>query len=136
LAGGLALGSAVVWAIMASAVLPHANVLWPSRQIAAALPKAMPACAAPRLVSAGFHEPSLVVLAGTQTLLTDGAGAADALLKAPDCTMAAVLESEKPAFVEAMGPALPRLFMNEEINAVNYSKGEAVNISLYRLSPE
>ncbi len=135
LAGSLALGSAMVWAIMAWHVLPQANVLWPSRQIADALPKALPGCAEPRLVSAGFHEPSLVVLAGTDTLLTDAKGAADAMLNAPDCTLAAVVESEKPAFVEALGPALPRLFMSGEINAVNYSKGAAVNISLYRLSP-
>jgi 4-amino-4-deoxy-L-arabinose transferase-like glycosyltransferase len=135
LAGSLALGSAVVWAIMAWNVLPQANILWPSRQIADALPQTLPGCENPRLVSAGFHEPSLVVLAGTDTLLTDANGAADALLKAPDCTLAAILESEKPAFVEALGPALPRLFMSGEINALNYSKGAAVNISLYRLSP-
>jgi 4-amino-4-deoxy-L-arabinose transferase-like glycosyltransferase len=134
LASTLALGSAAVWAIMAGYVLPRADTLWPSRQIAEAFHKELAACPEPRLVSAGLHEPSLVMLAGTDTLLTDGQSAAGALLKSPDCTMAAVLESEKPAFVEAMGPALPRLFMSQEINAVNYSKGQAVNISLYRLS--
>jgi 4-amino-4-deoxy-L-arabinose transferase-like glycosyltransferase len=135
LAGAIALGSALVWIIMAGLVLPRADALWPSRQIAEAFRKELAVCPEPRLASAGFHEPSLVMLAGTKTLLTDAKSAADALLKLPDCTLAAVLESEKPAFVEAMGPALPRLFMSEEINAVNYSKGQTVNISLYRLSP-
>jgi 4-amino-4-deoxy-L-arabinose transferase-like glycosyltransferase len=135
LAGSLALGSALVWAIMAGHVLPRAEVLWPSRRIAETFRTEFAACPEPRLVSVGFNEPSLVMLAGTDTLLTDGKTAAEALLKAPDCTLAAVLESEKPAFVEALGPGLPRLFLSGEINAVNYSKGAAVNISLYRLSP-
>jgi 4-amino-4-deoxy-L-arabinose transferase-like glycosyltransferase len=135
LAAPLAIGSAMVWAIMAWHVLPRADALWPSRQVAAAFRNELANCAEPRLVSAGFHEPSLVMLAGTSTMLTDGKGAAEAIAKAPNCTIAAVIESEKPAFVEALGAALPGLVMRKEINAVNYSKGKAINISLYRLGP-
>jgi 4-amino-4-deoxy-L-arabinose transferase-like glycosyltransferase len=134
LAAQLAIGSALVWAIMAGNVLPGADLLWPSRQIAASFKSELADCAEPRLVSAGFHEPSLVMLAGTKTLLTDGKGAADALAAAPDCTLAAVQEDHKPAFVEALGVALPRLIVRQEINAVNYSKGREVNISIYGLT--
>ena len=36
-------------------------------------------CPAPGTAAAGFHEPSLVLLVGTDTQLTDGAGAAEFL---------------------------------------------------------
>ena len=34
-------------------------------------------CVGPKAAAAGFHEPSLVFMTGTSTLLTDGSGAAD-----------------------------------------------------------
>src|SRR5215470_13135113 len=51
-------------------VLPSLTTLFPSAEIARALRYVV--CAKPRLVSAGFHEPSLVFMTDTSTALTDG----------------------------------------------------------------
>jgi 4-amino-4-deoxy-L-arabinose transferase-like glycosyltransferase len=129
----LTAGSAIVWTLMAQFVLPPAGAVWPSRQIADAFKAATSACTAPKLASAGFQEPSLVVLAGTSTLLTDGAGAAKALLEGGECVMAAVTESEMPAFTAALAEAAPKVKIVKTLNVVNYSKGKRLTISLVEL---
>src|SRR5262249_52327596 len=76
----------LVRAVMASILImiavlgvatPSLRPLFPSMLIARALP--LQGCDYPLVASAGYHEPSLVFLVGTSTLLTDGAGAADHL---------------------------------------------------------
>jgi 4-amino-4-deoxy-L-arabinose transferase-like glycosyltransferase len=129
----LTAGSAIVWALMALFVLPSASAIWPSSQIAQAFKAAISACPAPQLASAGFQEPSLVVLAGTGTLLTDGAGAAKALIEGNGCVMAAVAENEMPAFMAALGVSALRLKSLNTFDVVNYSKGKYFKISLMRL---
>jgi 4-amino-4-deoxy-L-arabinose transferase-like glycosyltransferase len=134
-AAALTTGSAIVWALMAQFVLPSVNAIWPSREIAEKFKSAASSCPAPRLASAGFQEPSLVVLAGTGTLLTDGPGAAEALLEGNGCVMAAVAESEMPAFTAALADAAPRVKSVKTLDAVNYSKGKRLKISLVQLGP-
>src|SRR5580698_6794503 len=58
-------------------VLPALTPLFPSAEIARALRNV--ACVGPKAAAAGFHEPSLVFMKDTSTLLTDGSGAADFL---------------------------------------------------------
>ena len=130
----LASGSALVWALMAQFVLPSAEAIWPSRQIAAALKSETSDCHAPKLVSAGYAEPSLVVLAGTNTLLTDGPGAAAALLGGDKCALAAVTDREMAAFKQSLGSAANALKTIRTFDAINYSKGQRLRISIMQLS--
>ena len=58
-------------------VVPALTPLFPSAEIARALRNVV--CVGPKAAAAGFHEPSLVFMTGTETLLTDGSGAADFL---------------------------------------------------------
>jgi 4-amino-4-deoxy-L-arabinose transferase-like glycosyltransferase len=132
-AAALTAGSALVWALMAHFVLPSAYAIWPSRQIAEGFKSATADCPAPRLVSAGFHEPSLVVLAGTKTLLTDGAGAAKALISGGACAVASVAGEENAAFIAALGGKAPSLKTLQTFDLVNYSKGRRLKVSLMRL---
>ena len=53
-------------------VLPALTPLFPSVELARALRGVE--CAQPRAAAAGYHEPSLVFMAGTSTLLTDALG--------------------------------------------------------------
>ena len=129
----LTVGSALVWALMAQSVLPSAAAIWPSREIAESFKAAAASCANPMLASAGYHEPSLIVLAGTKTRLTDGAGAANALLTGGPCAFAAVAEEEHAAFIAALGGRASALETLKTIDAVNYSKGRRLKISLARL---
>ena len=58
-------------------VVPALTPLFPSAEIARALRNVV--CVGPKAAAAGFHEPSLVFMTDTETLLTDGSGAADFL---------------------------------------------------------
>src|SRR5215469_11107055 len=78
-------------------VLPALTPLFPSAEIARALRKV--ACVGPKAAAAGFHEPSLVFMTGTSTLLTDGSGAAD-FLSQGSCRFALVEQRSERAFVQ------------------------------------
>src|SRR5436305_3218180 len=58
-------------------VVPALTPAFPSAEIARALRNVV--CVGLKAAAAGFHEPSLVFMTGTSTLLTDGSGAADFL---------------------------------------------------------
>ena len=85
---GATVAAAVAIGLLAGLVLPQLDALWPGRQIAQAFRDNRP-CPDSVLASAGYIEPSLVFLTATDTLLTDGAGAARHL-KASACAVAAV----------------------------------------------
>ena len=53
-------------------IVPSMTPLFPSSEIARALRNVV--CVGPKAAAAGFHEPSLVFMTGTSTLLTDGSG--------------------------------------------------------------
>ena len=63
-------------------VVPLMRPVFPSRGLAELI--ANSGCRNPVVASAGFHEPSLVFLAGTRTRLVDGASAAE-ILRQGDC---------------------------------------------------
>ena len=62
------------YALLFAVVLPSLSSVWLSPRIAAAVKEHWP-CADSKPASGRFHEPSLVLLAGTQTLLTGTEGA-------------------------------------------------------------
>jgi 4-amino-4-deoxy-L-arabinose transferase-like glycosyltransferase len=99
LAGAVARRSAMAAAPVAAAaalatwlgawpLLARAETIWLSPRMAEAAARHAP-CAGTRLASAGYREPSLVVLTRTDTLLTDGEGAALFLAEGP-CRLAFV----------------------------------------------
>jgi hypothetical protein len=73
-----AVASAAFFAVLTLFVLPGLKPVWLSPQIAAAFEKAKP-CPNSRLIATGYAEPSLVFLAGTNTLLVGPEDAAKAL---------------------------------------------------------
>jgi 4-amino-4-deoxy-L-arabinose transferase-like glycosyltransferase len=110
-------------------VLPALTPLFPSAEIARALRNV--ACAGPKAAAAGFHEPSLVFMTGTSTVLTDGSGAADFLAQG-SCRFALVEKSTERSFVlraEAIGL---RYNVANRIDGYNISQGRAVSISIFR----
>ncbi len=89
-------------------VVPALTPLFPSAEIARALRNVV--CVGPKAAAAGFHEPSLVFMTGTSTLLTDGSGAAD-FLGQGSCRFALVEQRSERGFAaraEAIGLALQR----------------------------
>src|ERR1700733_5488623 len=78
-------------------VVPALTPLFPSAEIAHALRNVV--CVGPKAAAAGFHEPSLVFMTDTSTLLTDGSGAAD-FLGQGSCRFALVESRTERAFAQ------------------------------------
>jgi 4-amino-4-deoxy-L-arabinose transferase-like glycosyltransferase len=110
-------------------VVPSLTPLFPSAEIARALRNVV--CVGPKAAAAGFHEPSLVFMTGTSTLLTDGSGAAD-FLGHGSCRFALVEARSERVFVlraEAIGL---RYNVATRIEGYNISQGRAISIAIFR----
>jgi 4-amino-4-deoxy-L-arabinose transferase-like glycosyltransferase len=127
-AGGLALAVAAF-----GATLPGLAAIWPSAA-AARLVAAQP-CAEATVAAAGYAEPSLVFLLGTDTRLTDAAGAAAHVARGGPCALALVEKREEPAFLAALPTVDPPVFELGRISGFNYSNGRFVELTLYRWGP-
>jgi 4-amino-4-deoxy-L-arabinose transferase-like glycosyltransferase len=110
-------------------VLPSLTPLFPSAEIARALRNVV--CVGPRSAAAGFQEPSLVFMAGTSTLLTDGSGAAD-FLSQGSCRFALVEQRSERGFVQRAEAIGLRYNVARRIDGYNISQGRPVSISIFR----
>src|SRR6187399_220865 len=110
-------------------VLPSLTTLFPSAEVARALRNVV--CVGPRAAAAGFHEPSLVFMTGTSTLLTDGSGAAD-FLGQGSCRFALVESRTERAFVQRAEAIGLRYNVAKRIEGYNISQGKAVSIAIFR----
>lgn len=123
---------AVVWAAWtAEAFAPNLDRLWGAREVRAALEA--DSDRGWRLASAGFHEPSLVFLAGTDTRLVDAATAASFLREPGDGRPHYVLVADRyeEAFLDALGEEATRARVVAKIDAFNYSRGRELVLRLY-----
>ena len=127
----MALGAAAVYATMTIQILPNLDVIWISPRVVDAI-ETHKRCDKPRLVSAGFHEPSLVFLAGTDTLLTDGTGAARELSGGTDCELALVDEEQRRLFLDETTRSGTDAEAVAVIEGINYSKGKSLTLTLFR----
>src|SRR3954471_5578607 len=110
-------------------VLPSLTPLFPSAEIARALRNVQ--CVGPKAAAAGFHEPSLVFMSGTSTLLTDGSGAAD-FLGQGRCRFALVEYRSERAFVQRAEAIGLRYNVANRIDGYNISQGRAISIAIFR----
>ncbi len=110
-------------------VLPSLVPLFPSIEVARALRNVT--CVGPKAAAAGYHEPSLVFLTGTQTLLTDGSGAAD-FLRQGSCRFALVEQRSERSFVQRAEAIGLRYKVGTRIDGYNFSQGRAISISIFR----
>ena len=109
--------------------LPHASRLWLAPQVERAL---VAAGQADRPLSAvGFHEPSLVFLAGSDTVLSpSGADAAQALASGR-VGSAAVSSRDLASFQEAAVKLGLELHGFATVGGFNYSRGRDTTLTLY-----
>ncbi|WP_024511932.1 glycosyltransferase family 39 protein [Bradyrhizobium sp. ARR65] len=110
-------------------VLPSLTPLFPSAEIARALRNVR--CVGPKAASAGFHEPSLVFMTGTSTLLTDGSGAAD-FLNQGSCRFALVETRSERSFAQRAEAIGLRYNVANRIEGYNISQGRSVSIAIFR----
>src|SRR3954452_18422301 len=110
-------------------VLPSLTPLFPSIEIARALRNVT--CVGPKAAAAGYHEPSLVFLTGTQTMLTDGSGAAD-FLSQGSCRFALIEQRSERSFAQRAEAIGLRYKVGARIEGYNFSQGRAISISIFR----
>jgi 4-amino-4-deoxy-L-arabinose transferase-like glycosyltransferase len=110
-------------------VVPSLSALFPSLPLSRFL--RAPGCENPAAASAGYHEPSLVFLAGTSTRLVDGAGAAD-FLRPGGCRFAFVEARQQRSFLRRADAIGLRYAPGPQIDGYNFSTGRPVSIAIYR----
>ena len=125
-AAGLTAAGVMLTVSLTWGVLPHFRLFAVSPGIAAAVathPTDSP------IALAGFHEPSVVFLLGTSTVLTDAAGVAGHLLATPGALAVVtddVLEDVRTT-VTAAGRTVTQL---EELSGYNYSRGQRLHLAV------
>lgn len=110
-------------------VVPGLAKLFPSVEVARALRNV--SCVGPKAAAAGFHEPSLVFMTDTSTLLTDGSGAAD-FLGQGSCRFALVESRSERNFVARAEAIGLRYRVGARIDGYNISQGKPVWITMFR----
>jgi 4-amino-4-deoxy-L-arabinose transferase-like glycosyltransferase len=129
-AATLTAGAFGLYLLAFQVVFPQLETIWLSPRIASAIDRARP-CSDSVLVSAGFTEPSLVFLVGTDTMLTgDGAGAAK-VLAGNSCAMALVDQNQVSAFLAQAALDGIQPMSVETISGFNYSRGKSLTLTLY-----
>ncbi len=78
-----------------------------------------------------YQEPSLVFMLGTDTLFTDGAGAAEFLRKGP-CHFALVDPRSERSFVQRANAIELRYALSQRIDGYNISIGKPVALTVFR----
>lgn len=119
----------LVYVAVLGAVIPLMRPLFPSPALARIL--AVAPCDNPRAASAGYHEPSLVFLAGTSTVLTDGAGAAE-FLNGGQCRYAFVETRQERGFAQRAAALGFRYALVRHVQGFNINGMRQVNVTVYR----
>ena len=110
-------------------VFPALTPLFPSAEVARALRNVV--CVGPKAAAAGFHEPSLVFMTDTSTLLTDGSGAAD-FLGQGSCRFALVEARSERGFAQRAEAIGLRYNVAARVDGYNISQGRAISIAIFR----
>ncbi|SEH64571.1 4-amino-4-deoxy-L-arabinose transferase [Magnetospirillum fulvum] len=113
--------------VVLDGVLPQLNQLWVSRsvaELAAARPHQGP------VVVAGYSEPSLVFLLGTETQLTSGAEAATILAERSG-TLVLISDREEAAFQAEYARRGLKVATVGKVKGFNYSRGRPVVLTAY-----
>lgn len=119
------------WGVFIS--LPTVEALRMSPNLAASVKEIMrndPSCKNPAIVTAGYREPSLVFLVGTQLQMQNGEEAAR-FLKGDGCRIAFIAEKERENFERGIisNAFTPKL--HKTITGFNKNGGRTMNIAVY-----
>jgi hypothetical protein len=133
LASLCAVAAAVIfYPLIGWGVAPKADQIWMSPKAAALVAKDKEP-GDPPVVLAGYVEPSLVFLLGTDTQIQAGATAAD--IAAKEGGLVLVEDHEKAKFLTRLGRDDAIAKPVDELSGFNYSRGRREHITFYRVTP-
>ncbi|HJW42724.1 MAG TPA: glycosyltransferase family 39 protein [Rhizomicrobium sp.] len=125
------LAALVFYPTITALAAPHMETLWVSPR-AAALAREYARPGDPPVAAAGYIEPSLMFALGSETRLTNGAGAAET--GAYQGGLALVEDSERAAFLARLAELDTDAAPLDQLSGFNYTRGRKVHITLYRVS--
>ncbi|MER9730091.1 MULTISPECIES: glycosyltransferase family 39 protein [unclassified Mesorhizobium] len=131
--GGAAVCAGITYALLFGVIVPSLKPIWMSREIEAAVRADRP-CEMSVLASAQYHEPSLVFLVGTKTVLTDVDGVAQHLLGDPACALGLAPVGDEKRLDDLLAGQGKKASRVAEIDGINYSSGDKLSLGLYRVA--
>ncbi|MER8655458.1 glycosyltransferase family 39 protein [Mesorhizobium sp. M0847] len=131
--GGAAVCAGITYALLFGVIVPSLKPIWMSREIEAAVRADRP-CEMSVLASAQYHEPSLVFLMGTKTVLTDVDGVAQHLLGDPACALGLAPVGDEKRLDDLLAGQGKKASRVAEIDGINYSSGDKLSLGLYRVA--
>lgn len=127
-----AVAAVIAYGLLFAIVAPSLERVWLTPRIVAAIEAAKP-CPDTLLAASGFHEPSLVFLAGTTTRLTDLDSVARHLKADPACAVALVAMGDADRLAALLRQDGRTVALLAEITGINYSNGKALALGLYAM---
>jgi len=128
----LVLAAVIVTGAGFKGFLPSLQSIWLSPRVAEVVQTYQAeTCKDAKLHAVGYREPSLIFLAGTDTVLTNPADAAKALKAGPDCAVAMIGDRDIEAFSKTAGEIglTPRQLA--ELPGFNYSRGQKITLRVF-----
>jgi len=131
----LALGGLIFFPMTFGYTLPSLKHVWLSREIVEEALAVRP-CPRSQIIALGYHEPSLVFMAGTDTIRAKtGQEAAEALTQNA-CRIAVVDEKHKDDFLKAFDNARIKPKEADTIRGLNAGRGKSAVLTVYLLSSD
>jgi 4-amino-4-deoxy-L-arabinose transferase-like glycosyltransferase len=121
----LFLSIAVYWS-----VIPALDAVFPSVAIQRSIHAE--GCQNPRIAAAGYHEPSMVFLSGTDTALTTATNAADFLNGGEECRFAVIEQGLERTFARRAEAIGLRYKQVSRFNGYSLGSGGRVSFTIYR----
>jgi hypothetical protein len=116
---------------LAVGVAPRLDDLWVTQRLKHMVAlTSEPGDPAPAL--AGYEEPSMLFAFGADTLLRDGAGAAEAVARHGG--LALVEDGERGPFLARLAELQADATEKGEVSGFNYSRGRKVHVTVYRVA--
>ncbi len=129
--GAAIAAAAVLIPLLTVGVAPRLDALWLSPRAAALVAKDRRAGDPPAVI-AGYAEPSLIFLLGTQTQV--GAGTDAAKIAARQGGLALIEDRERDAFLAQLGALDTQAFVVGVLDGYDYSRGRKMHITVYRVA--
>lgn len=131
---GYTLAATIVgFGLLFAVVAPSFQRIWISPRIATAFEANRP-CARSVLAAVEYHEPSLVVLTATETVLTNVEGAAAHLLADPACAVAVLPVEDARALRAQVAAGGKSISLLAEIGGLNYSNGKDLQMRMFKIA--
>jgi 4-amino-4-deoxy-L-arabinose transferase-like glycosyltransferase len=128
----LTLGALIFMSTTFGSTIPNLQHAWLSREIVEAADTLKP-CPQSQLVAVGYHEPSLVFLAGTKTILAANGGDAAKDLQQDSCRVAVIDGAHKQEFLDAFAGSPQQPHEAGTIGGLNSGHGSQTLMTLYLL---